>query len=68
MPVGLSTESKAILQGMKTYGMLVADHWSNWYVSGPPNPRSDSDKLVPELGIVEGARCEVVRMDGLVTP
>jgi len=53
---------------MKTYGMLVADNGSNWYVSGTPDDRWNNDKLVSELGSVKGGSFEVVRMDGLVTP
>lgn len=68
IPASFSTESRAILQSMKTYGMLVADNGSNWYVSGAPDPRWNNDKLVSELGSVKGASFEVVRMDGLVAP
>ncbi len=68
IPASFSTESKAILQSMKTYGMLLADNGSNWYVSGAPDPRWNNDKLVSELGSVKGSSFEVVRMDGLVTP
>ncbi|MES2950808.1 MAG: hypothetical protein V4858_19915 [Pseudomonadota bacterium] len=68
IPSSFSTESKAILQSMKTYGMFVADNGSNWYVSGAPDPRWNNDKLVSELGSVKGASFEVVRMDGLVSP
>ena len=68
IPASFSTESRAILQSMKTYGMLLADNGSNWYVSGAPDDRWNNDKLVSELGSVKGATFEVVRMDGLVTP
>jgi len=68
IPASFSTETRAILQAMKTYGMLVADNGSNWYVSGAPDARWNNDKLVSELGSVKGASFEVVRMDGLVTP
>jgi hypothetical protein len=68
IPSSFSTESRAILQAMKTYGMLVADNGSNWYVSGTPDDRWNNDKLVSELGSVKGGSFEVVRMDGLVTP
>lgn len=68
IPANFSTESKAILQSMKTYGMLLADNGSNWYVSGAPDPRWNNDKLVSELGSVKGSSFEVVRMDGLVAP
>jgi hypothetical protein len=68
IPNGFSTESKAILQALKTYGMFVADNGSNWYITGAPDPRWDNDKLVSELGSVNGSNFEVLRMDGLVTP
>lgn len=68
IPSGFSTESRAILQSMKTYGMFVADNGSNWYVTGAPDERWNNDKLLSELGSVKGADFEVLRMDGLVTP
>lgn len=68
IPASFSTESKALLQSMKTYGMFVADNGSNWYVSGAPDDRWNNDKLVSELGSVKGSNFEVVRMDGIVTP
>ena len=67
IPASFTAETKAILQAMKTYGMIVADNGSDWYVSGAPDPRWNNDKLVSELGSVKGASFEVVRMDGLVT-
>ena len=68
IPAGFSTESRAILQAMKTYGMLVADNGSNWFVSGAPDDRWDNDRLLSELGSVKGSDFEVVRMDGMVVP
>ena len=68
IPNGFTTESKAILQALKTYGMFVADNGSNWYISGAPDPRWNNNKLVSELGSVKGSNFEVLRMDGLVTP
>lgn len=51
---------------MKTYGMIVADNGSNWFVSGAPDERWNNDTLVSELRQVQGQNFEVVRMDGLV--
>jgi hypothetical protein len=68
IPAGFSTESKAILQALKTYGMFVADNGSNWFISGAPDPRWNSDVVHSELGSVAGSNFEVVRMDGLVAP
>jgi hypothetical protein len=68
IPSGFSTESRAILQAMKTYGMIVADNGSNWFISGVPDDRWDNDALHTELGSVKGSDFEVIRMDGIVTP
>ena len=62
IPAGFSTESKAILQALKTYGMMVADTGSNWYISGAPDPRWDNGRMNSELGQVKGADFEVVKM------
>jgi hypothetical protein len=67
IPANFSTEGKAILQALKTYGMFVADNGSNWYMSGAPDARWNNSVLKSELGSVKGSNFEVVRMDGLVT-
>ena len=36
---------QVILNAMKTYGIILADNGSNWYVSGAPDPRWDNDML-----------------------
>jgi hypothetical protein len=68
IPSHFSTETQALLTAMKTYGMIVADNGSNWFISGAPDDRWNNDALVSELGQVKGSDFEVVRMDGLVTP
>jgi len=68
IPPGFSAETRALLQAMKTYGLIVADNGSNWYVSGAPDPRWNNDRLVSEFAAVKGEQFEVVRMQGLVTP
>jgi len=67
IPGSFSAEGRALLTAMKTYGMIVADNGSNWYVSGAPDDRWNNDALVRELAQVHGSDFEVVRMDGLVT-
>lgn len=42
---GFPTEMQVILQAMKTYGIMLADNGSNWYVSGAPDERWDNDML-----------------------
>lgn len=68
IPSGFSKETKAILQALKTYGMMVADNGSNWFISGAPNDGWNNDKLVGELSQVKGSNFEVVKMVGIVTP
>ena len=57
---------QVILTALKTYGMFLADNGSNWYVSGSPDPRWDTDEL-GELRRVKGSDFEVVRMGRVVT-
>lgn len=68
IPAGFSSETRAILTALQTYGMMVADNGSNWYLSGAPDERWNNDRLVSELRQVAGRNFEVVRMDGLVLP
>lgn len=62
IPTTFSTQTKAILQALKTYGMIVADNGSNWYISGAPNDNWNNSALVSELGQVKGSDFEVVQM------
>ncbi len=38
-------EMRILLQAMKTYGIVLADNGSNWYVSGAPDEHWDNDML-----------------------
>lgn len=51
--------SRVILDALATYGMIVADNGSNWYVSGASDPRWDDDDL-NQLKGVPGTAFEVV--------
>jgi len=66
IPAGFSPETKAILTALKTYGFMVADNGSNWYLSGAPDNRWNNDHLVGELSQVKGSNFEVVKMVGIV--
>ena len=68
IPPGFSGPTRAILQALKTYGMMVADNGSNWFISGAPDSRWDNSALVGELGQVQGSNFEVVQMNGIVVP
>ena len=64
---GLAPEVRAIVRAMKTYGMLLADNGSAWYVSGAPDARWNDDAL-RQLARVRGTDFEVIRMEGLMVP
>jgi hypothetical protein len=66
IPAHFSTESRAVLTALKTYGMILADNGSDWFISGAPHEGWRNDKLVSELRQVRGSDFEVVRMDGMV--
>jgi hypothetical protein len=56
---GFSPEARAILKGLKKYGMFVADNGLEWAISTAPDPRIPS--LHAELRKVKGSDFEVVR-------
>jgi hypothetical protein len=59
-------EVRVILQALKTYGLILADNGSNWFLSGVPDPGWDNDVLVPRLAQVRGADFEAVDVAGLL--
>jgi hypothetical protein len=63
---GYPDQARVILTAMKTYGMIVADNGSSWYVSGTPDPRWDDDQL-NTLKDVPGSAFEVVAMGPVTT-
>lgn len=48
-----------ILQALKTYGMIVADNGSNWYLSGATDTGWNDDDL-NQLKAVPGSAFEAV--------
>lgn len=61
---GFSPQAQVILQAMKTYGIVLADNGSPWYVSGSPNAGWDNDVL-HEIDVVKGSDFEVVDTSSL---
>lgn len=55
----LPPQARIVAQAMKTYGMILADNGSNWYVSGAPSPKWSNDQL-HALGALTGSDFEVV--------
>jgi hypothetical protein len=58
-------DMQVILRAMKTYGIVLADNGSNWYVSGAPDPRFDNDML-HLLDVVTGDDFEAVDTSVLI--
>ena len=56
---GFPRQARIVLQALKTYGMIVADNGSNWYISGAPDPRWSNDAL-HTIGRITGSEFEVV--------
>jgi len=57
-------QTRVVLQALKTYGMILADNGSNWYISGAPSPKWSNDDL-HSLGQITGADFEVVDTSSL---
>lgn len=63
---GFPRQARIVLQAMKTYGMIVADNGSDWYVSGTPDKRWNDDQL-NWLKTVAGSNFEVVALGDVTT-
>jgi hypothetical protein len=61
----LSPQARVIGQTLKTYGMILADNGSAWYVSGYSSSIFDDDDL-RTLNRITGDDLEVVDTSGLV--
>jgi hypothetical protein len=59
-------QSKVVLQCLKTYGMLLADNGSDWFITGEPHPKWDDDDL-HALKRVKGSDLQCVDTGELVT-
>ncbi len=64
---GFPRQARIVLQALKTYGMILADNGSPWYISGAPDPHWNNDDL-HSLGRVTGADLEVVDTSSLPQP
>jgi hypothetical protein len=61
---GFPKQARVVLQALKTYGMILADNGSSWYISGAPNPHWSNDDL-HTLGRITGSMFEVVDTSSL---
>jgi hypothetical protein len=62
---GYPADAQVILKGLKTYGMILADNGSDWFITGTPDERWNEDNM-NTLKKVKGSDLEVVKM-GAVT-
>ena len=62
---GFGPQAQVVLTALKTYGMILADNGSPWFVSGAPDSRWDDDDL-HQLQTLHGSDFEVVDTSGLV--
>ena len=60
-----SPANQVILQALKTYGAIVADNGSPWYISGVPDSRWNNDDL-HLLGQIKGSDFEAVDESSLM--
>ncbi len=56
---------RVILEAFKTYGLILADNGSDWFISGVPDERWDNDELAL-LSRVRGSSFEAVDVSSLV--
>jgi hypothetical protein len=62
---GFHPQVQVILQALKTYGMILADNGSAWYLSGVPDERWDND-ILHQLDDVPGSAFEAVDVSSLM--
>jgi hypothetical protein len=62
---GFSETNQVILNGMKNYGLILADIGSDFYITGAPDERWDNDDL-NQLKNVKATDFEVVQMDAII--
>lgn len=60
-----SPQIQVILRAMKTYGLILADNGSPWFISGVPDERWDNEVL-NELKQVPGSSFEAVDVSDLI--
>jgi hypothetical protein len=62
---GFSPEVQVIIEALKTYGMILTDNGSPWFISGSPNEAWNNDVL-GELKQITGSDFEAVDVSSLM--
>jgi len=63
----LPRQARIVAQTLKTYGMILADNGSPWFISGAPSPHWSDDAL-HQLGQLSGRDFQVVDTSSLPHP
>jgi hypothetical protein len=63
----LPRQARIVAQALKTYGMILADNGSPWFISGAPSPHWNDDAL-HQLDQLSGRDFEVVDTSSLPHP
>jgi hypothetical protein len=63
---GFPPKVRAIFQAFKTYGLVLADNGSNWFISGIPDAGWDNDELNTAFGQLRGSDFEAVDVSSLL--
>ena len=61
-----SPANQAILRALQTYGMVLADNGSPWFLSGAPDEAWNNDELNAELRQLKGSDFEAVDVSSLM--
>lgn len=59
-------QARVVLEALRTYGMIVADNGTSWFISGATDPRWDDDDL-NQLKDVPGSAFEVVETGEIIS-
>jgi hypothetical protein len=62
---GYPAQLRTILQGLKDYGMILADNGTGWHITGAPDERWDND-ILHQIGNLHGSDFEAVDESGLM--
>lgn len=57
---------QVLFKAMKTYGLILADNGSNWYIGGAPDSRWNDDELVTGFAKLQGSDFEAVDVSSLM--
>ena len=63
---GFAPEVQVILTALKTYGMILSDNGSPWFITGVPDDRWDNEMLFDAFAQIHGSDFEAVDSSSLI--